>query len=140
MDIPFHKSPNFRAGNIPKILIIHYTASGNMSGVIDTFMKPNGVSCHYIVGPTGEIVQMVKDENCAFHAGKSTYGNLDWLNNDSIGIELVNWGKLHKDSEGKIRNWTGAEHQGPYHYSCGDYWAHYPFVQMAACVINQFYP
>ena len=34
--------------------------------------KRSKVSCHYLINRKGEILQMVKDINIAWHAGKST--------------------------------------------------------------------
>ena len=50
------------------------------------------VSCHYLVNRKGEVIQMVKDKNIAWHAGKSKWKKFKDLNNFSIGIELVNRG------------------------------------------------
>lgn len=50
------------------------------------------VSCHYLVNRKGQIINIVEDENIAWHAGKSKWKNFINLNNNSIGIELVNKG------------------------------------------------
>ena len=50
------------------------------------------VSCHYLINRKGKIIQMVKDRNIAWHAGKSKWKNFKNLNQCSIGIELVNKG------------------------------------------------
>ena len=50
------------------------------------------VSCHYLINRKGKIIQMVKDRNIAWHAGKSKLKNFKNLNQCSIGIELVNRG------------------------------------------------
>ena len=50
------------------------------------------VSCHYLIGRKGKIVQLVKDKYAAWHAGKSKWKRFSNLNNNSIGIELVNKG------------------------------------------------
>ena len=50
------------------------------------------VSCHYLINRKGEIIQLVKDKNIAWHAGKSKWKKITNLNKDSIGIELVNKG------------------------------------------------
>jgi len=50
------------------------------------------VSCHYLINRQGKIFQMVEDNKVAWHAGKSKWGKLKNLNNNSIGIELVNKG------------------------------------------------
>ena len=50
------------------------------------------VSCHYLINRRGDVIQMVKDLNIAWHAGKSKWKEFSNLNNNSIGIELVNKG------------------------------------------------
>lgn len=50
------------------------------------------VSCHYFINRKGLIIQMVKDNKVAWHAGKSKWKNFKNLNKNSIGIELVNKG------------------------------------------------
>ena len=60
---------------------------------INRLRKPESkVSCHYLINRKGEITQMVRDKNVAWHAGKSKWGKYTNLNNHSIGIELVNKG------------------------------------------------
>ena len=50
------------------------------------------VSCHYLINRKGKIIQMVKDRNISWHAGKSKWKKFKDLNHCSIGIELVNRG------------------------------------------------
>ena len=50
------------------------------------------VSCHYLINRKGKIIQMVKDSDVAWHAGQSKWKKFVNLNNNSIGIELVNKG------------------------------------------------
>tara|TARA_B100000963_G_scaffold63877_1_gene51832 strand:+ start:115 stop:729 length:615 start_codon:yes stop_codon:yes gene_type:complete len=50
------------------------------------------VSCHYFINRRGNVIQIVKDLNIAWHAGKSKWKNFSNLNNNSLGIELVNKG------------------------------------------------
>ncbi len=92
-----------------QMIIIHHTGSRNgqvnsFQGTIDWF-KPavwrtsNQVSAQYIIARAERpIVQMVRDEDTAWHAGRSEwiingikYSN---LNNRSIGIELQGDGNL----------------------------------------------
>src|SRR6266571_2492687 len=77
-------------------IIIHHTGRGGLDGAIETLTDPNRVnpvtgkrdrvSAHYVIGKGGEIVQLVKDANNAWHAGSRA------VNSSSIGIELVNSG------------------------------------------------
>ena len=50
------------------------------------------VSCHYLINRKGKIIQMVKEKNIAWHAGRSMWKKFNNLNNYSIGVELVNKG------------------------------------------------
>ena len=50
------------------------------------------VSCHYFIDEIGNIIKIVPEEHSAWHAGKSAWKNLKFLNKFSIGIELVNPG------------------------------------------------
>ena len=50
------------------------------------------VSSHYLINQKGEVFKLVKDLNIAWHAGKSCWGRYKNLNENSIGIELVNKG------------------------------------------------
>jgi N-acetylmuramoyl-L-alanine amidase len=91
----------------PIYLIMHYTAGPTLEGAVGWFLKPEAnASAHLVVGRDGQIVQMVAFNRRAWHAGKSSWGNLDGMNQYSIGIELVNAGKLRKRSDGKWINWA----------------------------------
>ena len=60
---------------------------------IERLKKPkHKVSCHYLINRSGEVIQMVKDRNIAWHAGKSRWKKFINLNESSLGIELVNKG------------------------------------------------
>ena len=50
------------------------------------------VSSHYLINRKGKVIQMVKDKNIAWHAGKSGWKKFKNLNRNSIIIELVNKG------------------------------------------------
>ena len=91
------KSDSFskKARNIGKIkfLIIHYTGMQSMRASIKRLLSTkHKVSCHYLISRAGKIFQMVQDNKVAWHAGKSKWGQVENLNNNSIGIELVNKG------------------------------------------------
>jgi N-acetylmuramoyl-L-alanine amidase len=76
-----------------KFVIIHYTG---MQSEIESINRLKNrkykVSCHYLINRKGKIIQMVEDRYVAWHAGKSRWKNFINLNNNSIGIELVNKG------------------------------------------------
>ena len=100
MRIKTNFSPNFslqkRLKKSIKFVIIHYTG---MQSEIDSIERlkniKSRVSCHYLINRKGEIIQMVGDNKVAWHAGKSKWKNFENLNENSIGIELVNKGHEH---------------------------------------------
>ena len=97
MKIITNLSPNFttktRLKRSIKFIIIHYTGMQSEIESINRLKKiKSKVSCHYFINRKGLIVQMVKDNQVAWHAGKSKWKNFKNLNENSIGIELVNKG------------------------------------------------
>ena len=97
MNIIFHFSPNFskkkRKIKDIKFVIMHYTGMQSEIESINRLKNPKSrVSCHYLINRKGSVIQMVKDKNIAWHAGKSKWKKFKDLNSCSIGIELVNRG------------------------------------------------
>ena len=97
MKLIFSYSPNFskksRFLRKIKYVIIHYTGMQSEIESIKRLKNPKyKVSCHYLINRKGKIIQLVKDKNIAWHAGKSKWKKITDLNKDSIGIELVNKG------------------------------------------------
>jgi LysM repeat protein len=80
----FIQSPNHSSRDGGKItsVIVHYTTAGNAGSTINHFSnRASQVSAHYIIDKNGEIYQMVKDADKAWHAAGA--------NRNSIGIEHV---------------------------------------------------
>ena len=76
-----------------KFVIIHYTGMQSEIESIKRLKDPQyKVSCHYLISRKGKIIQMVREKNIAWHAGKSKWKKFKNLNYYSIGIELVNKG------------------------------------------------
>jgi len=97
MKINLDLSPNYskkrRLKKDIKFVIIHYTGMQSEIESLKRLKDPKYmVSCHYIISRTGKVTQMVREENIAWHAGKSKWKKYKNLNNFSIGIELVNKG------------------------------------------------
>jgi N-acetylmuramoyl-L-alanine amidase len=106
-EVSFVKSPNYASGVSPIYLIMHYTAGTTLSGAVSWFQNPEAqASAHLVIDRDGSIVQMVAFNRRAWHAGKSKWGSLEGMNHYSIGIELVNAGKLRKNSSGQWVNWS----------------------------------
>ena len=97
MQIKRNPSPNYskkiRQKKSIKFIIIHYTGMQSEIASIKRLKNRKAkVSCHYLISRKGEITQMVKENKVAWHAGKSKWKNFNNLNDNSIGIELVNKG------------------------------------------------
>lgn len=100
--ITIQKSPNQSAGLSPLYLLMHYTASPSYQGALSWLTNPQAqASAHLLIGRDGKIAQLVGFDKRAWHAGKSVWGQLENMNQFSIGIELVNAGKLRKNSAGQ---------------------------------------
>ena len=96
MKIKYLKSPNYihcnKRRNIHSV-IIHYTGMRSLQSAVERLLsKKYEVSSHYLISRTGKIIQLVKDNNIAWHAGISNWFKFKNLNKNSIGIELENKG------------------------------------------------
>ncbi|MBT2620578.1 N-acetylmuramoyl-L-alanine amidase [Chryseobacterium sp. ISL-6] len=87
---------NFRQ----KYLILHYTALPDDKSIM--VLTQQTVSAHYLVNNTGdnEIYQLVDENKRAYHAGISSWRSDKNLNDNSIGVEIVNMGYT-TDATGK---------------------------------------
>ena len=92
-------SPNYGTryhGKTIDAIVLHYTGMQNGEGAEDWLCDPtSGVSSHYLVHEDGEIVQMVREIDRAWHAGIGCWHGERDMNSVSIGIEIVNAG--HRD-------------------------------------------
>ena len=93
-------SPNFnpkrRNFNQIKFIIFHYTGMKRESDAINKLTKiQSEVSCHYLIKNDGEIIKLVPDLYIAWHAGKSSWKSFEFLNKNSIGIEISNPGHAY---------------------------------------------
>ncbi|WKS95811.1 N-acetylmuramoyl-L-alanine amidase [Riemerella columbina] len=97
---------NFRQ----RYLILHYTALDNDASV--RVLTQRGVSAHYLVSDfqDHEIWQLVDENKRAYHAGISYWRNTTGMNDNSIGIEIVNRGYT-ADAEGNKQFYPFPEHQ-----------------------------
>src|SRR5687767_1091459 len=84
--IRFVDSPNRKQGIRQLYLIMHYTAG--LASSVAWFQNPQAsASAHIVVGANGDVVQMVRFDQQAWHAGQSSWGELIGMNAHSIGIE-----------------------------------------------------
>jgi len=97
-----------------KFLVLHYTAidyEKSMRALVDE----GGLSSHYLLPESGdssyphdklEIIQLVDENDRAWHAGRSYWQGREDLNDHSIGIEIVNVPTCHipEDSSPAMQN------------------------------------
>jgi len=112
MQIEWIESQFFHTDKIAnEMIIVHHTGSNNgkinsLQGTIswfkpDVWRSTNQVSAQYIIArEERRIIQMVRDEHTAWHAGRSSWVingvQRENLNNRSIGIELQGDGQLFR--------------------------------------------
>jgi N-acetylmuramoyl-L-alanine amidase len=95
--VNFKESPNKGSIFEPKYLIMHYTAATQAKGSISWLTNPlANASAHLVIDRDGTVTQLVPFNIIAWHAGESQWNGLNGLNKFSVGIELVNGGKLKK--------------------------------------------
>jgi N-acetyl-anhydromuramyl-L-alanine amidase AmpD len=135
-DIPFIPAlfSSHRGDAVIDMLVLHYTDGPSLEHCVALFRNPaRPVSCHYIVGLDGRIVQMVRDRDCAWHCGVSRWKGRSRCNPWALGIEIVNWGKLVQRA-GRFYCWPDdytTPYEGPAPVFAKDaWWAPYPAVQV----------
>lgn len=96
MGVRWRPSPNFGPRpdrTEPSLLVLHYTAMESSAAALDRLCdSEHGVSAHYLVSESGNVIQMVDEAYRAWHAGTGAWGAIDDVNSHSIGIELANRG------------------------------------------------
>lgn len=89
-------SPNFGPRldvSRPDMIVLHYTGMKTGEGAEAWLCAPESqVSSHYLVHEDGRIVQMVRESDRAWHAGKSFWRGVTDVNSHSVGVEIVNPG------------------------------------------------
>lgn len=140
-DVRWQPSPNIGGRMEAQLIVIHETAGRLDAGsAADWLCNPrSGVSAHFTIERSGEVVQHVACDVVAWHAGKSSWDGRQNCNGFSIGIELVGPGALVKmGSSGKAwfgGTWPLAECEqctSPPHGGTG-YWLAFTPEQLAAC-------
>lgn len=96
LEAEWRASPNFQPRwetATPSMIVLHYTGMPTASEAIDYYCDEGKAhSCHYVIDEAGAISQLVREEDRAWHAGRSYWaGNVD-VNSAAIGITLANPG------------------------------------------------
>lgn len=95
LNLVWIQSPNFGPrplGAVVDTIVVHSTVIPTLEKTTVAFQRTESqVSAHFTIGKDGSIVQNVSTFDRAWHAGvsKDAEGHTN-LNNNSIGIELVN--------------------------------------------------
>ncbi|MEM1293732.1 MAG: N-acetylmuramoyl-L-alanine amidase [Verrucomicrobiota bacterium] len=96
---------NYRKGH-PEGAIVHFTA-GALNGDNATRYGVNqGSYCYYVIGPDGTVYQNFPLNRWGYHAGKSSWPSLgSGVSTKLVGIEVVNAGRVTKQSDGTFKPW-----------------------------------
>ncbi len=92
----YRASPNFgprRDSKTPDMILLHYTGMSSGDAALGRLCDLSAeVSSHYLVFEDGRIMQLVAEQQRAWHAGASSWKGESDINSLSIGIEIVNPG------------------------------------------------
>ena len=149
--VPYKSTPTkFRGLDNPKGLIYHDTASGlNIDGPVRWLRNPVAkASAHLVLGRDGELIQLAPFNYKTWHAGESEYVidgvKYEGLNDNTIGLEIVNPGGLVRLAKGIYKPWfrgkvyKSAEYdivksEKPTHPGF-KYWMDYTVEQISVCM------
>lgn len=96
---------------VPEIVVLHDTAGRLEKGNSARYLAKNDakVSVHFVVERDGSIVQLVPTNRRANHCGQSSFHGRKNCNDFSIGIEIVNPGRMIWANSGahQARAWFG---------------------------------
>lgn len=107
----YEQMPSANYDHRIKFLVMHYTAI-DYGKSVEVLVEPKGLSSHYLVPESGDpsypydelkVFQLVEESERAWHAGDSYWQGRRDLNDQSIGIEIVNvpqceWDNSHRAS------------------------------------------
>jgi N-acetylmuramoyl-L-alanine amidase len=124
----------------PDLVILHDTASSLSEGSAADYLQDNDakVSVHFVIELNGKLRQLVPIHRRANHAGASSYHGRQGCNGFSIGVELVNPGKMRAAGANGV-TWFGAtvKNGHPYTVEIAEtpehgrgMWMHYPETQL----------
>lgn len=118
----------------PKIIIFHYATSENIDSYLNHFRQNEKHAPHFAISRRGEVLQFLRADRKGYHTKNSDkfYGS---PNDFSIGIVLINWGKLSKRSDGTWMTWQGKPLSGEHVIEdpgARTAWDRYPPEQIAA--------
>ena len=107
--VSFRKAQWIGSEITPEIVVLHDTASRLEQGNAARYLRKNDVkvSVQFVIERDGSLEQQVPVTRRANHAGKSNYHGRKHCNGFSVGIELVNPGRMAVSGANAIA-WYGA--------------------------------
>jgi N-acetylmuramoyl-L-alanine amidase len=110
---PFAPTPNQGGRLEPTMIVLHDTAGRLTKGSAVAWLRdPKAkASAHVVVERDGSVTQLVAFDRVAWHAGRSSWRGRSGCNTFTVGIEIVNPGRLNGTPE-KAMAWFG-ESFGP---------------------------
>ena len=95
--VNYKATPNKGSAYKPQFLVMHYTASVKGNAVISWFLNPvSRAAAHLLIDRDGSLTQFAPFNVVTWHAGKSSWKGFSGMNQYSIGVEMVNAGRLMK--------------------------------------------
>lgn len=79
-------------------LVLHHIEANSVEHAIDQ-LKEHQVSSHFLIDESGEVFELVDENDIAYHAGVSFWRGCEGLNQNSIGIEFINSAPFSKKFE-----------------------------------------
>jgi N-acetylmuramoyl-L-alanine amidase len=128
---PYQPAKAIGGAITPTLVVVHDTASRLDEGSAARYLRDNParVSVHFVVERDGSLIQQVPTNRRANHAGTSQYHGRRHCNGFSIGIEIVNPGKMTYDGPGRARTWFkqsfGVEEYGIHRITTPEHGAGY---------------
>ena len=93
----------------PRFIVVDDNAGDSLRVAAQWYANPSSkASTHLLIDRLGNVVQFAPLGEKVWHAGRSFYGGFSGLNDYSIGVELVNWGKL-QGAPGRWESWSGVK-------------------------------
>lgn len=120
---------------VPSGVVLHYTASGNLSGTLN-HLQSTGLGYHFLIDREGGIVQTADLFKGTAHC-KANHRGLS-CNRNYLGIALVSWGLL-KQREGNFYAWPNEHsievNESFVTYSKAQYWHAASDEQMTSLIM-----
>src|SRR5690554_3140511 len=107
----YTKLPSQNYDHRIKLLVLHYTAI-DYGKSVEALVDEGYVSSHYLIPESNdpsydgklEIIQLLDESKRAWHAGRSFWQGRDDLNDQSIGVEIVNVAQCQRIAHAPIQH------------------------------------